>query len=344
MRTRRLLLLLSLALPLAALPGCQKDEKIESYDVLRPERQKMRLLAAIVPHGEHTWFVRLSGPEAEIADEKPHFDAFVQSIRFDDNAKPPIRWTVPDDWTEMGGDAMSAVGFRIKAEPQPLQATLTALGKFGEGENTLTGNVNRWRRQPSLPPATDAEIENDAKRVENALVVDITGVGVVRRSAPPPMEHPPMEHPPIAAAGPAKSLPFRYEVPKGWEPTGGGQFSSLGYEISEGPARARVTITGLQGNGGGVLFNLKRWRHDPKQAALPPIPDADLLKQAQTLPIAGVQATYADFSGKEVRILGVILPTRNKTWFIKMTGPPDLVGRQKANFEAFLKSFRLDTE
>lgn len=77
---------------------------------------------------------------------------------------------------------------------------------------------------------------------------------------------------------------------------------------------------------------------------MPPIPDADILKQAQTLPIAGVQASYGDYSGTQVRILGVILPQRDKTWFVKMIGPPDLVGRQKANFEAFVKSFRLDNE
>jgi hypothetical protein len=30
------------------------------------------------------------------------------------------------------------------------------------------------------------------------------------------------------------------------------------------------------------------------------------------------------------------------TWFIKMRGPADLVGRQLAAFEAFLKSVRFD--
>ena len=35
-------------------------------------------------------------------------------------------------------------------------------------------------------------------------------------------------------------------------------------------------------------------------------------------------------------------PEEQKTWFFKMTGPVDLVGRQKQNFEAFLKSFQLE--
>jgi hypothetical protein len=345
-RTRRFLWLLLAPLAFAALPACQKDEKIESYDVPHPERQKMRLFAAIVPHGEHTWFVRLSGPEAEIDKHKPAFDAFVKSIRIDDNANPPIHWTTPDGWKELGGDPMAAVAFRIKAE-QPLNATLTHLGKFGEGENTLTGNVNRWRKQLSLPPATDEEIARTTEREDKNFIVALSGIGVPRKAAPPPMEHRPMEHPPIAAArgqakaGQAKDLPFRYEVPKDWRPTGGGQFSLASYEISDGPAKARVSITSA---GGSVLDNLKRWRHFPSEAGLPPIPDAEVLRDAQKLTVVGTEATFVDYSGKTKRILGVILPQRDQTWFVKMAGPPDLVGRHKADFEAFVKSFRLATE
>jgi hypothetical protein len=347
-RTRRFLPLMLLALLLLApLSGCQKDEEIKSYDVPHPEREKIRLLAAILPHGEHTWFVRLSGPEAEIAEQKKTFDAFVGSIRFDDNAKPPIQWTAPESWKEQGGSAMATLVFRVDADPHPLQATLSHFGKFGEGANTVADNVNRWRKQINLPPAEGAELDQLARHLGEAYVVDMTGIGVAKKAARPmaPAEHPPLDHPAIGAAGPAKKgLPFRFEVPQGWQPSAGGQFSSIGYDITEGSARARVTITGLAGDGGGILFNLKRWRQDKGQAALPPIPDADIARQAQALPIAGVQATYADFSGKDVRILGIILPLREKAWFIKMTGPPELVGRQKSNFEAFVKSLRLETE
>jgi hypothetical protein len=337
---------LLLALPLAALPACQRDETVTSYDVPHPEREKIQLLAAILPHGDATYFVRLSGPEAAVAEQKPAFDAFVKSLRFNDSAKPPIQWTAPDVWTEQGGDVTrGGVAFRTKGEP-PLQAKLSSLGKFGAGENTLTGNVNRWRKQLSLPPATDEQIDEliKAKGENAAFVVDIKGTGVGHAPAMPPMGHPPMgEHPPIAA-GAGKSVPFKYEAPRGWEPSGAGAVSRFGYTITDGSARANVTVSPLQGIAGGILSNLKRWRQDRGQADLPPIPDAEILKQAQTIPVAGIQSTYADFSGKNLRILGVIVPMRDATWFIKMTGPPDLVGRQKANFEAFVKSFRLDTE
>ena len=47
--------------------------------------------------------------------------------------------------------------------------------------------------------------------------------------------------------------------------------------------------------------------------------------------------------GRETRrILGVVVLRRGQTWFFKMTGPADLVEKQKPAFEAFLKSVRFD--
>jgi hypothetical protein len=340
---RRSVVVLLFALPLALLAGCQKDEEIKSYEVPQPERETIRLLAAIVPHGEQTWFVRLSGPEAEVAGQKTAFDDFVKSIRFDDSAKPPIQWTLPGTWEQQGGEAMAAFSFRIPTQTQPLLATVTVLGKLGGGENSLAGNVNRWRKQIKLPPVAGPDLERLIQPIGSAMVVDMIGIGVANKTTRKmPVAERPEQHP-APAPGPAtKGLPFRYQVPEGWEPIAGGQFSSIGYDVVSGKAKARVTITGLAGDGGGVLFNLKRWRQDKGQAALPAIPDAEIVREARTLAVAGIEATYADFSGNDLRILGVILPLRDRSWFIKMIGPPDLVGRQKANFEAFVKSFKLD--
>ena len=47
-------------------------------------------------------------------------------------------------------------------------------------------------------------------------------------------------------------------------------------------------------------------------------------------------------SGISQRMLGVGLPHGGATWFFKMTGPADLVGKQKAAFEAFVKSVKFD--
>ena len=40
-----------------------------------------RMLAAIVPHGGATWFVKLTGPDALVAAEKPAYIAFLNTLR-----------------------------------------------------------------------------------------------------------------------------------------------------------------------------------------------------------------------------------------------------------------------
>jgi hypothetical protein len=106
--------------------------------------------------------------------------------------------------------------------------------------------------------------------------------------------------------------------------------------VTDGSSRAEVTITGLPGGAGGKVANILRWRD---QVGLPPAKEADILKDVQRIKAAGVDADYVDLVGKS-RILGVILPLGQVTWFVKMTGPPDLVGREKTNFERFIRSFR----
>ncbi|MBI3465128.1 MAG: hypothetical protein HY000_19035, partial [Planctomycetes bacterium] len=62
----------SLALVLAVLAGCEQDE-IRRYQVPREESPKPhassrkpqaeRMLAAIVPRDDQTWFIKLAGPK-----------------------------------------------------------------------------------------------------------------------------------------------------------------------------------------------------------------------------------------------------------------------------------------
>ncbi len=346
MRTYRLLWLL--LLPLAAL-GCARDEEVRSYDVELPLRQKMRLLGAIIPQGDKTWFVKLSGPEAEVAQQKKAFDEFIGSIRFDAKKNPPIEWSAPQGWKEQAGGSLTMAAFRIDAKPQPLEATVTSLGKLGEAGNTVLANVNRWRGQLTLPPLGEADLEKGVRREDvggqAAYLVDLTGLSVNRKSRPmgPHAGMPPA----LLPGGAAKESPFRFEVPAGWtelaKPAG---MSIVSFEVGQGKERAEVTITGFPGPAGGVVENIVRWRG---QVGLPPANKDEILREARKLPSAGAEATYVDLASppgaaRDVRILGAILPQEKTTWFVKMIGPTETVGREKANFEAFVKSLKRDAQ
>src|ERR1700739_3174762 len=69
-------------LPLAILAGC-KEETSERYRVPKPPQQ--RLLGAILPHGDRTWFFKLLGPEDAVEKHAKEFKQFVHSVRFTDD-------------------------------------------------------------------------------------------------------------------------------------------------------------------------------------------------------------------------------------------------------------------
>ncbi len=349
MRPWRTLLLLACTLPAAALAGCQREEPVERYTVTHADRESFRLLAALVPHGDKVWVAKLSGPQAAVAGEKEHFDQFLDSLRFDDKKDPPLTWTVPKDWQHQPGRGMRAATFRIDAPPG-LEVTLFAFGKDESG--SVLANVNRWRRQLNLPPLEAADLDQNVTRArigdEPATRVDLVGLGTHTVSRPNPHagEHAPVGLPdftPQAKAGRGGPLPFTYDLPAGWKKSEKGMaMSAETFVAGAGEDTAVVTMTPLGGAGGGLGMNINRWR---KQVGLPPVEDAEAARSAAELQVAGQPAKYVDIdnpAGKDriSRILGVVVPAGDRTWFIKMSGPHDVVGQQKTAFESFAKSLK----
>ena len=74
-------------LVIAGLPGCQ-PEAIETYRTPRTKTPpaKVRLLGAILPHGDATWFIKLVGPLAGLETHEAAFNDFLHSIQFPDKA------------------------------------------------------------------------------------------------------------------------------------------------------------------------------------------------------------------------------------------------------------------
>lgn len=68
-------------------------------DLIGPENAnpRMRMLGAIVPHGQRVWFFKLAGPADVAGAQKEKFDAFLKSIHFADSpaAKPPATGEAP---------------------------------------------------------------------------------------------------------------------------------------------------------------------------------------------------------------------------------------------------------
>jgi hypothetical protein len=104
---------------------------------------------------------------------------------------------------------------------------------------------------------------------------------------------------------------------------------------------ADVSVTAFPGDAGGVDSNVNRWREQVHQPAL----EGEQLAQSwQEETVDGIPAIIVDVQSpagaeKVSAILGAVLRTADRTWFVKMTGPPDLLSAQKDNFSVFVRSF-----
>jgi hypothetical protein len=146
----------------------------------------------------------------------------------------------------------------------------------------------------------------------------------------------------------AQGRPFRFTKPDDWEerppdkPQGIPRLAV--FVVRDGEHNAEVSVVPLPEQGAGALMNVNRWR---RQLGLGPIDDAQLQKELRYLNAAGSRAPYVDLTGRDPtgppqRILGSWIVHGGQAWFIKMKGSPELVGKQQAAFEAFVKSMRFE--
>ena len=119
---------------------------------------------------------------------------------------------------------------------------------------------------------------------------------------------------------------------------------SAAYNIHTPKGHARATVTVLVGDGGGLLPNVNRWRH---QLGLPPVATLD------EQPMMAIETQHGDQSiaafdllaqavgplGR-LRFLVAVLPQQNKTWYVKLTGPDMAVELEKQVFEELVVSIR----
>ena len=88
---------------------------------------KVRLLAVIFPHGERTWFFKLTGPTATVDKQAEAFDRFIQSIRFTDKMELPVEWTVPEGWQKDRDRPGRQATFQMGPKDESAELTVVAL-------------------------------------------------------------------------------------------------------------------------------------------------------------------------------------------------------------------------
>ncbi len=129
----------------------------------------------------------------------------------------------------------------------------------------------------------------------------------------------------------------RWTTPTGWteDPTPSAmRLASFSFE-----GGGDVSLTFLLG-GGEPLENINRWRG---QIKLPPVNSLDEQPMSR-LDVQGQPAGIVDLAGEQSRIVAAMLPRSGGSWFVKMTGPPDVLEKHKGNFADFVASLRFQEQ
>jgi hypothetical protein len=143
-------------------------------------------------------------------------------------------------------------------------------------------------------------------------------------------------------APPPPANPASWTKPDGWTEKALSEMRLGSFDVKgSGGESADVSVTAFPGDAGGLDSNVNRWREQVHQPAL----QGEQLSQSwQEETVDGVPIIIVDLQSpagteKVSGILGAVMRTADRTWFVKMSGPPHLLQAQKANFLQFVQSF-----
>jgi hypothetical protein len=133
---------------------------------------------------------------------------------------------------------------------------------------------------------------------------------------------------------------IKFTLPKGWKQTPPGQFQISRFVVGDEKDPVEISISSA---GGDLGANINRWRG---QVGLEPISEQELASALTPTQVFGEKAGQIEIVGppgeKQQAIIGVIAPSGRTNWFIKLKGPVKPALEQKQNFEAFVKSLKLE--
>ena len=362
---------------LAAIAGCGKQEDIRTYTVPRPAQGYvapvasggtgsvgtqgtaggMRLLGAIIPREQASWYFKFMGPTSLVSQEYDAFVSFISSIKFESTTDAEgntvflPRWQLPTGWQHQPGSGMRFATITIG--PAAHQQELTVF-RFPGDSGTLMANIERWAGQVGLNNQTPQQIADMQRPItvdgKPATLVDMTGPGG-GDSGMGPTRPPFANTPPPTPSAPPK---IAYEVPRGWivQDVPGASERTAAVSGAEGGAKAAVAIIApaeQEGQTADPVANLNRWREQVGLAAVDrdeyrkdlETQDESQRKYLTVIMVGGDHALYADYTGTPEngnRVIGVMQPVGGYTIFYKLMGPAELVAKNRDAFGAFLQS------
>lgn len=148
--------------------------------------------------------------------------------------------------------------------------------------------------------------------------------------------------PPTAEAADNSSGEPKWSVPADWSEKEPGPMVFKSFMATDAQGKtAAITVSFLGGEGGGLFANVNRWRG---QLGLDPVDPDKLDSVTQHLDTTAGAATLVDFTGTDAktsqpaRLIAVVVPHGDSTWFFKLMGDGGTVAAQKENFVKFVQT------
>ena len=160
------------------------------------EDSKSRTLGAIHEHDGLMWFIKMTGDADLVTANREKFTNFMATLELhgeDAHSSPKgeavstnagelppdasqPKWNPPAHWQAKAPGPMLLASYAISGEKGAAELTISKLAGEGGG---LAPNVNRWRGQLGLGPASSDEMQKTVTAVEvdgkPAPLVDLTG-------------------------------------------------------------------------------------------------------------------------------------------------------------------------
>ncbi len=158
----------------------------------------------------------------------------------------------------------------------------------------------------------------------------------------------------MAAAPEAPATPveaattgFTWTLPEGWSEIAPTMMRQANLVVT-GQDNVECYLTVLGGNGGGLEMNINRWQQQMSQESLSP----EAIGSLPTAPLLGADATFVTIDGtfggmggaqqnENFRMYGLARVDESQAFFVKMTGPQEVLAAQEANFLAFCASIQV---
>ena len=246
--------------------GCRKQDPITSYPA--PKDPTWRMVAALVPAKDETWFFKMVAPSRRIGGGKDEFIRFIQSLKIAET----VAWTLPTGWSDEAGAGERRSTLKFGKDDPRFEVSVVRLPGDAGG---ILANVNRWRGQLGLDPIAEAGLaaQSTVLTISEVKVTLVDFEGPRKPAMGPPMAGgaPPPERPQAGKPSMAeyRSM-FSYQAPSGWteNPRPQAEGRILEFRAGDDGSAALVTLSIFPGQMGDLASNVNRWRQQAGLAAV----------------------------------------------------------------------------